>query len=135
MPRQSYPLGLDAAGCQQIRHILAELSISIQNRMAVRTRFRECFPQLLHYPGTGRVFPHIEMEDLASAMFDNEEAIQKSKGERWNGKEIHCSDDIKAEAATGTEKGMEIGKESKEQLNHENGFTAQRTLPVTARAD
>jgi hypothetical protein len=47
------PLGLDATGYQQISHILAELRISIQNRIAVRTRIRECFPQLLHYPGTG----------------------------------------------------------------------------------
>ena len=57
---------------------------------------------MLHYPGTGWVFCHIEMEDLASAMFDDEEAIQNLKGECWNGKGIHGCDDLAMIAQEGS---------------------------------
>jgi len=40
------------------------------------------------------MFRYIEMEDLASAMFDNEETIQNSKGKCWDGEEIHGCDDL-----------------------------------------
>jgi len=36
------------------------------------------------------------MEDLASAVFDGEETIQNSKGEGWDGEEIHSRDDLRA---------------------------------------
>ena len=88
------PLGFDAPGDQQISRLLAELRISIQNRIAVGTRIRKCFPQLLHYPGTGRVFGDIEMEDFAPAVFDDEEAIQHSEGNGWYGEEVHGYDGI-----------------------------------------
>ena len=54
-------------------HLLAKLGITIQDRVAAWTRFRKCFPQLLHDPWAGRVFRDIEMDDLASTMFDNED--------------------------------------------------------------
>jgi hypothetical protein len=65
--------GLHAAGCQQIGYLLAKLGITIQDRIAVRTRFRKHFPQLLHYPEASRVFRDVEMEYPASTMFDDEE--------------------------------------------------------------
>ena len=67
--------GFHAAGCHEIGYLLAKLAVTIQNRVAVMTRFRKCFPQLLHYPGAGRVFRDIEMEDLASTVFHDGETI------------------------------------------------------------
>jgi len=64
-------LGFDASGCQQARHVFADLSISIRNRIAIGTRFRKRFLRLLHYPSAcGR---SELMEDLASAVLDGEE--------------------------------------------------------------
>ena len=40
------------------------------------------------------MFRDIEMEGLASAMFDNEETVQNSKGDCWNGEEIHGRNDF-----------------------------------------
>ena len=77
--------GLHAAGCQQLGYVLAKLGITIQDRIAVRTRVRKRFPQLLHYPEASRVFRDIEMEDPASTMFDDEKTIQDSEGEGRHG--------------------------------------------------
>ncbi len=86
--------GLHAAGCQQLGYLLAKLGITIQDRIAVRTRFRKRFPQLLHYPEASRVFRDIEMEDPASTMFDDEKTIQDSEGEGRHGEEVHGRDDL-----------------------------------------
>jgi hypothetical protein len=61
---------------------------------AVRTRARKCLPQLLHYPGAGRVFRDIEMKDPPSTVFDHKETIQDSEGEGRHGEEVHGHDDI-----------------------------------------
>ena len=89
---RAYACGLHAAGCQQLGDLLAKLGITIQDRVAVRTRFRKCLSQLLRYPGAGRVFRDIEMEDLASAMFDDEETVQDPEGEGRHGEEVHGRD-------------------------------------------
>ena len=81
--------GFHAAGCKQIDYLPAKLAVTIQNRVAVRTRFRKCLPQLLHYPGAGRVFRDVEMEDLASTVFDDGKTIQNSEGEGWHGEKVH----------------------------------------------
>ena len=75
LPRacRAYAHAFHAARCQFIGHLLAKLGITIQDRVAVRTRFRKCFPQLLHYPGAGWVFRDVEIEDPASIVFDDEE--------------------------------------------------------------
>jgi hypothetical protein len=64
--------GFHATGCKQLGDLLAKLAITIKNRIAVRTRLRKRFPQLLHYPGAIRVFRDIEMEDPAAGVFDDE---------------------------------------------------------------
>jgi hypothetical protein len=37
---------------------------------------------------------NIKMEDFASTVFDDKEAIQDSEGEGWQGEEIHCGDEL-----------------------------------------
>ena len=48
------------------------------------------------------MFRDIEMEGLASAMFDNEETVQNSKGDCWNGEEIHGRNDLAVIAQEGS---------------------------------
>jgi len=91
---RAYAHGFHAFRCQHIGHLLAELGITIQDRVAVWTGFRKCFPQLLHYPGAGWMFRDIEMEDLASTVFNDEETIQDSEGEGRDGEEVHGHDDL-----------------------------------------
>ena len=81
LPRacRAYACGFHAAGCKQLGYLLAKLAVTIKNHIAVRTRFRKCFPQLLHYPGAGRVFRDVEMEDPASTVFDDEKQYKTRK--------------------------------------------------------
>ena len=37
---------------------------------------------------------YIKVKDLSSAMFDDKETIQDSKGEGWHSEEIHGRDDV-----------------------------------------
>jgi len=89
-----YAFRSDAAGGKQIGCLLTKLAVTIQNRIPVKTRFRECLPELLRYPEAARVFCDIEMENLASAMFDNEKAVQHAKSQSRQGEEVHGRDDV-----------------------------------------
>ena len=66
----------------------------IKDRIAVRTRFWKSFSELLRYPVACRVFRDVEMEDLASTMFDDEKAIQDSEGQSRYGEEVHSCDHL-----------------------------------------
>ncbi len=46
--RRAYARGFQATRRQEIDHLVAEFTVTIENRIAVRTRFRQCLPQLLH---------------------------------------------------------------------------------------
>ena len=91
---RDYAPRFHAAGCQKIGYLHAKLAVAIQNHVAVSTRFRKCLPQLLRYPGAGRVFRDIKMKDPASTVFDHKETIQDSEGEGRHGEEVHGHDDI-----------------------------------------
>ena len=91
---RDYAPRFHAAGCQKIGYLHAKLAVAIQNHVAVSTRFRKCLPQLLRYPGAGRVFRDIKMKDPASTVFDHKEAIQDSEGQGRHGEEVHGHDDI-----------------------------------------
>ncbi len=91
---RAYASRFHAARCQQIRYLLAELAVTIQNHVAVSTRLRKCLPQLLHYPRAGRVFRDIDMKDPVPTMFDHKETIQDSEGEGRHREEVHGHDDI-----------------------------------------
>jgi hypothetical protein len=69
------PFGLYSTGNQEICHIFTELGISVQNRIAIWTGFREYLPQLLHNPGSAWMLCDIEMKDFAPSMLDDKEAI------------------------------------------------------------
>jgi hypothetical protein len=52
------------------------------------------FSQLLRNPESIGISRHIEAENLSSVVADNEKAIQNTKGERWNGEEVHSGDGL-----------------------------------------
>ena len=103
LPRtcRAYAFRLHCAGSQKIGYFLAKLAITIQNRVAVGTRFRECISQLLHYPGACRMFRNIEMENPAAAVFDDKETIQNSEGESRHGEKIHGRNKVSMVAQKG----------------------------------
>lgn len=113
-----YAFGSQAAGGKQIGGLLTKLAVAIQNRVPVRTRVRECLPELLRYPGAARVFRDIEMENLASAVFDNEEAVQHTKSQSRDGEEVHGRDDVSV-----------IAEESRPELA---GVVGRRPVPDIA---
>jgi hypothetical protein len=49
------------------------------------------FSQLLRHPESIGISRHIEVQDPTPVVTDDEEAIQNTKGERWDGKKVHCS--------------------------------------------
>lgn len=60
---------------QEIGHFPAIFAVAIQNHVSVRTGFRKCFSELLSYPGARWIFRDVEMEDLASTVFDDKKTI------------------------------------------------------------
>jgi hypothetical protein len=50
--------------------------------------------QLLHYPFRRRILRHIAVQNLASFMLDDKEAIQHPQRYGRNGKEIHGGEDL-----------------------------------------
>jgi hypothetical protein len=86
--------GPNATGFQQINPVHTKLDITIEDCMAIGRVIRKSFSQLLHYPGAGRMLCNIGMEDFASTVFDDKEAIPDSEREGWHGEEIHCCDEL-----------------------------------------
>jgi hypothetical protein len=58
----------------------AKFGITIEDHVAVGPGFAEGLPQLLRNPRASGIFCHIKMQDLAAAVFDDEETIQVSEG-------------------------------------------------------
>ena len=63
-------------------HIAAKLRVAIKEQESVHRRVGPRFSHLLHDPGGRGVACHIEMQNLAPLMADNEEAVQETKGDR-----------------------------------------------------
>jgi hypothetical protein len=49
---------------------------------------------LLHNPERIGISRHIEVQDLTPVMADDEKAIENTKRERWDGKEVHRSNGV-----------------------------------------
>jgi hypothetical protein len=74
LPRRLYarPFGLQSGCLQEGDHFLIERPISIEEGISIRTRFGECFAQLLDDPLRRRVISDIEMQNPASSVLDYE---------------------------------------------------------------
>ena len=79
LPRRlnARPFGLKSGGLQEGNNISIEDRIVIQNGVAIRSRLRKGFAQLLHDPIGRRMPRHIEVQDLAAPV-----VLRKNKGRR-----------------------------------------------------
>src|SRR6266852_3866097 len=72
-------------------HIGSKLRVTIEQKESVRRRIRPCLPHLLHNPESIGISRHIEVQDLAPVVADDEKAIQNTKRERWHCEKVHRS--------------------------------------------
>ena len=88
------PFWLRSGGLQEGNHIEVEDRIVIQNGVAIGSRFRKGFAQLLHDP-IGRWMPrNVEVENPAALVLDDEETVQHSKRRGRHGEEVEGDDGL-----------------------------------------
>lgn len=75
-------------------HIGSKLGVTVEEQKSVRLFIGPCFSQLLYHPKRIRISRHMEVQNLAPVVRDNEKAVQKTKRERWDGKEVHRRDGL-----------------------------------------
>lgn len=68
------------------------LCISIKDEVFRRGLIRKGFAQLLDDPCAGRMLRDVEMEDLATIMAEDEEAVEHAESHGRDGKEVHRRD-------------------------------------------
>ena len=86
------PLWLDAETLYRLNHFFVELSTAIKDQVSGYRVKRECLAQLLNDPRAGRMFGHVEVQDAAPVMRDDEEAVENSERERGHGEKVHRGD-------------------------------------------
>jgi hypothetical protein len=131
--------GFHAAECKQLSYLRSKLAVTIKNRVAILTRFPKGLPQLLHNPRASRVFRHIEMEDPASAMLDDEETIQDSERQSRHREEVHGRNDLALIAKESSPKpaGVQGRKQTPEIAGHGTFGDVQsefQKLPMNSRS-
>ena len=82
----------DAEALHCLDNFLIKICSTIKDQIIRRRIARKCLSQLLADPLTRRVPGYIDMQDAASVVRDDKEAIKHAKGERWDGEEVHRSD-------------------------------------------
>src|SRR5580658_6201345 len=82
LPRRLYarPFGLQSSRLQERDYLPIDRRISIEDGVSIRTRFGECFAQLLDDPFRRRVVRHIETQNPASPVLDYEKAVEQLEG-------------------------------------------------------
>ena len=66
--------GLEITGSQKLQNVISELGIMVEHNVTIRTRERECFPELLHNPIACWMEGNVEVQNAPPTMFDDEEA-------------------------------------------------------------
>jgi len=77
-------------GIHRIANRFAELGIAIQDQVFMLRVIGKGFAQLLRDPETSRMPSDVAVQDAPAVVGNHEEAVQKSKGERWDSEEVHC---------------------------------------------
>ena len=75
-------------------HLRIELSVPIEEDVTIAARFWECLAQLLDDPFCGGMWCYVAVQNLASLVLDDKEAIQHSERYRRHGEEIEGSDPL-----------------------------------------
>jgi len=83
------PLGLDAEALHNLNHLCIELRAAIKDQIAGHGNVRKCLPQLLRYPGTGRMASHVKVQHATAVIRNDEEAVKNAEGQRRHSEEVH----------------------------------------------
>lgn len=86
------PLRSQARGFQKCDHFAVEFRIIVQDEVTIRTGIGKRFPQLLHHPLGVRAASYVEVQDPATPVFNDKEAIQQLEGERGHSEEVDRHD-------------------------------------------
>ena len=79
---------------QEIGNSSIELRVMVENDITAAHSLRESLAELLQGPFSGGMTGHVEVQDLASAMVDHKQAIQKLERDGWDREEIECDDHL-----------------------------------------
>src|SRR6478609_3497594 len=79
---------------QEIGNSSIELRVMVENDITAAHSLREGLAELLQGPFSGGMTGHVEVQDLASAMVDHKQAIQKLERDGWDREEIECDDHL-----------------------------------------
>ena len=96
LPRRlaSRQLYFQARRFQEIRNSSIKLRVVVENDITAAQGVRESLPELLQGPLRGGVPSHVEVQDSASPMVDDKQAIEKLERNGWDCKEIECDDHL-----------------------------------------
>src|ERR1051325_10090389 len=86
------PLRFQSRRLQKREDIGIEFRIAVQHHITIRAGTRKGLSQLLQHPLRSRVLRHVEMQDPAAAMFDEEETVEQLESYCRHGKEIQSND-------------------------------------------
>ena len=78
----TYFLHPTAHGPDELHHCRAEDRVAVKDQVSRRRVVWERFAQLLNYPRRRRVERCVEVQDMATAVLDDEEAVQQPKRRR-----------------------------------------------------
>ena len=84
----------NAHGANCGRHFESILGVVIEHDESGNIGKRESVSELLSRPHAGRMPRHVEVQNPSPIVGNNEEAVQKAKGYRGHGEEIHGGNDF-----------------------------------------
>ena len=84
----------NAARLQEGENLGTELCVAIKQDVTIRAGQWQSLAQLLDNPVGGRMFGAIEVQNSSSAAFNDKEAVESSKVQRRNRKEVEGGDHL-----------------------------------------
>ncbi len=66
--------------------------VAVEEDVTVRASVGKGLPQLLNDPLGSRMACDVEVQDLPTSVFDDEEAVEELEGNRRHGEEVECND-------------------------------------------
>src|SRR5947209_13488685 len=79
---------LEITGFQELKDVVSELRIMVEQHIPIGAGKRECLPQLLHDPTACWMERHVEVQNASAIMFNREEAIQGAEPKGRHSKEV-----------------------------------------------
>jgi hypothetical protein len=88
------PLGFQTRCPQERDDITVELRVAIQDDVTVRVSLGKGLTRLLDDPLRSRVSGHVEVQDLATSVRDDEEAVKQLEGHHRHGEDVERDDHL-----------------------------------------